>query len=344
MTHQNTHPTSNTTTALTSGEAITRRNFALMGASAALALANAPAFASTDYPSKPIRMIVPFPPGGATDVVARMVAKSMSEQLGQPVVIDNRGGAGAIIGAEAAAKSDPDGYTVLYTTAGVHVVNPAIYAKLPYDPIKSWSMITQLVTAPLVLAVTTKSPFKTAKELIDYAKKNPGKLTYGSAGNGTSLHQTGEMFKHATGAHILHIPYRGAGPAMNDFLGGQVDMMFSYVGSIQPGVKSGKLRMLALGSPKRLPLLPDLPTIGEVVNQPGFNSDTWTGLVAPTGVPASIVERLRVAAHHALDQNRDYLVNNGYMVLGGSPKQMTEQIEQELKDLTPLLAKLMTKS
>lgn len=323
---------------------VSRRSVLLLGAVGALSLAAGPAFAGPVYPSKPIRMIVPFPPGGATDVVARLLAKSMADNLGQPIIIDNRAGAGAIIGAEAAVKADPDGYTLLYTTAGVHVVNPAIYNKLPYDPLKSWSMICTLVSAPLALTVRTASPFKTAADLIAYAKAHPGKLSYASAGNGTSLHQSGEMFKHATGTNILHVPYKGAGPAMSDFLGGQVDMMFSYIGSVQPGVKAGKLRLLAVGSPKRLSILPDVPTVGELTGRTDYDADTWTGLVAPAGLPAAIAERLRQAAMFAIQEHRDYLMANGYVVLGESPQQMSERVERQLKTLTPLLSKLMSAS
>lgn len=203
-------------------------------------------------------------------------------------------------------------------------------------------MIGSLVSAPLALVVLSSSPFKTAQELIAYAKAHPGKLSYGSAGNGTSLHQSGEMFKYATGTNILHVPYKGAGPAMNDFLGGQVDMMFSYIGSVQANVKAGKFRMLAIGSPKRLSILPTVPTVAELTRQPDYDADTWTGLVGPAGLPPQIVERLHQAASFAIQQNRDYLVSNGYVILDGTPKQMTDLVDKELKTLTPLLAKLMS--
>ncbi len=307
----------------------------------ALLIAAGAAASASEYPDHPIKMIVPFPPGGATDVVSRLLAKSMSEQLGQPIVIDNRAGAGAVIGSEAVAKAEPDGYTLLSSTAGVHIVNPAIYAKLPYDPQKSFTPVSQFVAAPLTLAVLANSPFKTVQELVAYAKAHPGKLTYGTAGNGSSLHQSGEMFKDAAGVNILHVPYKGAGPAMNDFLGGQVDMMFSYVGSILPGVKSGRLRMLAVGSPKRLAVIADVPTIAEALNKPGYDSDTWTGLVVPAKTPAAIVNRLNKAAAFALEQNRPYLESSGYVLIGGTPQQMEERIATELKTVTPLLAKIM---
>lgn len=320
---------------------IARRAILAMFAGASLA---APLAASaSDYPTRPIKMVVPFPPGGATDVVSRRIALAMEKDLGQTIIVENRGGAGAIIGAELVSKAEPDGYTILSTTAGVHVVNPAIYPKLPYDPIKSFEPISQFVATPLALVVINKtSPFKTIQELIDYAKKNPGKLSYGTAGSGSSLHQNGEMFKHAAGVDILHVPYKGAGPAVTDFRGGRVDMMWSYVGSVLPSVKSGEYRMLAIGSPKRLPLIADTPTVAEVLGQPGYDADTWTGLVAPAGTPPAIVARLNKAAHAALEANKEYLLSSGYVIIGGTPGEMKQRIQNELKTVTPLLSKIMS--
>lgn len=293
------------------------------------------------YPDKPIKMIVPFPPGGATDNVSRLIAKSMGDNLGQTVFIENRGGAGATIGADAVARSAPDGYTILSSTAGVHVVNPAIYKKLSYDPVKSFEPVGQIISAPLVMVVSSESPFKTAKELIDYAKKNPGKLTFGSAGSGSSLHQNGEMFKDAAGIDLVHVPYRGAGPALNDFLGGQVDVMFSYVGSMLPLAQKGRVRMLAIGSPKRLALIGDVPTVAEVTGRTGYDADTWTGLVVPAGTPAPIVKRLHQALTYALEKNKESLIASGYVIVGGTPEAMGKRISTELRTVTPLLSRLM---
>lgn len=324
-----------------SRSSIARR--AVLSLFAAVSLASPLASVAADYPARPIRMVVPFPPGGATDVVSRKLALAMEKELGQPIIVDNRGGAGGIIGAEAVAKAEPDGYTILSTTAGIHIVNPAIYSKLPYDPVKSFEPVSQFLAAPLALVVLTKSPFKTLQELIDYAKKNPGKLSYGSAGSGSSLHQNGEMFKHAAGLDILHVPYKGAGPAVTDFRGGRVDMMWSYVGSVLPNVKNGDYRMLAIGSPKRLPVIPDTPTVAEVLKQPDYDADTWTGLAVPVGTPPAIVARLNKAANAALEANRDYLLSSGYVIIGGTSEQMKQRIQNELKTLTPLLAKIMGK-
>ncbi|WP_036593555.1 Bug family tripartite tricarboxylate transporter substrate binding protein [Ottowia thiooxydans] len=322
-----------------SRSSVARRAVLALFATASLAAPLA-SFAS-DFPNRPIRMIVPFPPGGATDLVSRRMALAMEKDLGQTVIVDNRGGAGGIIGAEAVAKAEPDGYTILSTTAGVHVVNPAIYPKLPYDPLKSFEPISQSVVAPLALVVLSKSPFKTAQELIDFAKKNPDKLSYGSAGSGSSLHQNGEMFKDAAGVNILHVPYKGAGPAVTDFRGGRVDMMFSYVGSVMPSVKTGEYRLLAIGSPKRLPLIADTPTVGEILGQPGFDADTWTGLTAPAGTPPAIIARLNKAVHAALEANKEYFQTNGYVIIGGTSDQMKQRIQTELKTVTPLLTKIM---
>ncbi|OWT59050.1 Bug family tripartite tricarboxylate transporter substrate binding protein [Candidimonas nitroreducens] len=296
------------------------------------------------YPSHSIRLVVPFPPGGATDTVARLMADSMAKYLKQPIVVTNRGGAGAIIGAETVAQAEPDGYTILYTTAGVHVINPAIYPHLPYDPVKSFTFVGLTNGAPLVLTVLANSPFKNVQELIAYAKAHPGKLSYGSAGVGTSLNQSGEMFKQAAKVDILHVPYKGAGPALVDFLAGRVSMMFGYVGSALPNVKSGKVRILAIGSPKRLPLIPDVPTVGEVLGLSDYDADTWTGIAAPAGTPAAVVEKLNQAIAHALQDNKKYLLDNGYVILGGSPQEMQAKVTKQLQTLTPFMAKVMGKA
>jgi tripartite-type tricarboxylate transporter receptor subunit TctC len=305
--------------------------FACWAATAALA---------ADYPNHSLRLVVPFPAAGAQDLVARIVSRVMSEQLGQAIVVDNRAGAGGIIGAETVAKSAPDGYTILATIAGIHVINPALNDQLPYDPLTSWSPISLMVAAPLVLVVRNDSPFHSLKDLIDFARANPGKLSYGSAGVGTSLHLAGELFKQKAGVNILHVPYKGSAPALNDFLGGQTSMMFSYPASIMDYVKSGRVRMIAVGSPQRLPLIPDVPTIAES-GVPGYDSDTWTGLVAPAGTPDAIVDKLNRAVNVALEQNRAQLNAQGYVILGGSPQAMRKRISDELKNLTPLIAQIM---
>lgn len=293
-----------------------------------------------NYPDRPIRLIVPFPPGAATDTVARLVAKSMSEYLKQTVVVENKGGAGATIGAAFVANAQPDGYTLLATTQGVHIFNPAIYPKLSYDPLKSFAPIGELIASPLVFAVRSDSKFKTLKEVIAYAKSHPGELSYASAGQGTSLNSAGELLKHYAGIDVLHVPYRGGGPAMQDFLAGRTTMNSSYYSSIMAHAKNGTVRLLAVGSQTRLKLAPDLPTVAEL-GYPEYDSDTWTGLAAPAGTPKEIVNKLNAAAAYALKENGPLLETEGYTVLAGTPQSMQARIQKELTSVTPLLKKLL---
>src|SRR5512140_1202101 len=246
------------------------------------------------YPSKPIRLVCPFPPGGAVDIASRAVAHELTQILGQPVTVDNRPGAGGNIGAEITAKSAPDGYTLLMTTSGIMGINPALYSKLPFDPIKDFAPISMLVSLNNVLVLHPSVPAKSVQEVIALAKAQPGKLTYASSGNGTSIHLSGELFKTMTGVDMLHIPYKGSAPAVTDLLGGQVNMMFDNIPSSLPHIKAGKLRALAVTGAKRSQLLPDLPTIAEA-GVPGYESYVWFGVVAPAGTPSSIVQRLNAA-------------------------------------------------
>ena len=242
------------------------------------------------WPAKPIRVIVNFPPGGAADQIARAITLPLQEALGQPVIVDNRAGAGGNIGGDALAKSPPAGYTLLLTSGGLVSINPAIYPKMSFDPARDIIPVAAAARVLVFLEVKPSLPVKNAKEFIAYAKANPGKLTYASPGNGSSPHLAGEMFKDMTQSFSVHVPYRGAAPAMQDLLGGQVDFMFD------PGiglnhVRAGKLRLLAVGSPKHSPLFPDVPTLSEV-GLKGFDADTVFGFYAPTGTPAAIVTRL----------------------------------------------------
>ncbi|WP_232290755.1 Bug family tripartite tricarboxylate transporter substrate binding protein [Polaromonas naphthalenivorans] len=242
------------------------------------------------WPAKPIRVIVNFPPGGAADQIARAITLPLQEALGQPVIVDNRAGAGGNIGGDALAKSPPDGYTLLLTSGGLVSINPAIYPKMSFDPARDIIPVAAAARVLVFLEVKPSLPVKNVKEFIAYAKANPGKLTYASPGNGSSPHLAGEMFKDMTQSFSVHVPYRGAAPAMQDLLGGQVDFMFD------PGiglnhVRAGKLRLLAVGSPKRSPLFPDVPTLSEV-GLKGFDADTVFGFYAPTGTPVAIVTRL----------------------------------------------------
>ena len=245
--------------------------------------------AAAEYPDKPVRLIIPFPPGGSNDVVGRLVANQLSEKLGHKVFVDNRGGAGGVLGTEAAAAAAPDGYTLLIVSIA-HAVNPALY-KLSYDPIKSFTPISILATGPNVLAVNPELPVKNVKELVALAKEKPGELDYASAGVGSFQHLGGELFKLVAGVNLQHVPYKGGGPAMQDVIAGHVKIMFSSLVQTTPFIQSGQLRALGVGGTKRNPVLPDVPTIAEA-GVPGYEANNWWGIMAPAGTPKEIVDRL----------------------------------------------------
>ena len=271
-----------------------------IGASTAAVLLLAlsvPAIAQ-DYPNRPIKLIIPFPPGGSNDVVGRMVAKQLSEKIGQQVYVDNRGGAGGTIGTEALAQSTPDGYT-LGIISIAHAVNPALY-KLHYDPITSFTPISILATGPNVLVVNPNSPIKSVKDLLKLAKEKPGELNYASAGVGSFQHLGAELFKLEAGVNIVHVPYKGGGPAMQDVISGHVKIMFSSLVQTTPFIQSGQLKALGTGGAKRSPVLPDVPTIAEA-GVPGYVADNWWGIAAPAGLPAPMVEKVYQAAQASLN-------------------------------------------
>jgi tripartite-type tricarboxylate transporter receptor subunit TctC len=268
----------------------------LIKAALLLLALSVPAFAQ-DYPNRPVRLIIPFPPGGSNDVVGRMVAKQLSEKMGQQVFVDNRGGAGGTIGTEAVAKADPDGYTLAIVSIA-HAVNPALY-KLHYDPIKSFTPISILATGPNVLVVNPESPFKTVKDLLAAAKAKPGELNYASAGVGSFQHLGAELFKLTAGVNIVHVPYKGGGPAMQDVIAGHVKIMFSSLVQTTPFIKSGQLIALGTGGAKRNPVLPDVPTIAEA-GVPGYVGDNWWGIVAPAGLPKPLADKVYKAVQEAL--------------------------------------------
>jgi tripartite-type tricarboxylate transporter receptor subunit TctC len=303
--------------------------FARMAKAAVVLLAlSASAFAD-DYPSRPVRMIIPFPPGGSNDVVGRLVAKYLSEKLGQQVFVDNRGGAGGSIGTEAAAKADPDGYTLLGVSLA-HAVNPALY-KLSYDPIKSFTPIAIFATGPNVLVVNPELPVKSVQELITLAKQKPGELNYASAGIGSFQHLGGELFKLMSKADIVHVPYKGGGPAMQDVLAGHVKIIFSSLVQTTPFIKSGQLRALGTGGAKRSTVLPDVPTIAEA-GVPGYVADNWWGLVAPAGLPAPIADKLYKAVHAALQapELKAQFDREGATIVEMSSAEFSEYIKTEI--------------
>lgn len=277
-----------------------------------LSIATVSAIAQTNWPSKPIRLIVPFPPGGPTDIVARPLGQLLSEALRQPVIIDNRGGAGGSIGADAVAKSAPDGYTLLMGTVGTNAINGALYRKLPHDPVRDFTPIALVASAPVAVVVNPAAPIKSIQDLIAQARANPDKLAFGSAGSGTPGHLTGEMFAAATGVKLQHVPYKGSAPAVTDLLGNQIPMMFDPLQSVIPHVRAGKLRALAISSRERSPALPDVPTLQEA-GVKGFESTAWWAVFGPAKLPADVTARLRTEIQRITrsDAFRDKLGNLG---------------------------------
>ena len=267
---------------------------------ALLALCCSPALAQ-NYPAKPITLIIPFPPGGSTDIIGRIAADGMSRELGQPFVIDNRGGAGGAIGAKAIADAAPDGYTLGVATISTHVVNPIVRTDLRYDSLKDFTFVSQIAVVPNSMSVHPSVPAKNMAEFIEYARKNPGKLNYGTPGVGSLGHLIGETFKYSAKVNLTHVPYRGAGPALNDALGGQVQVLFDNLPSSLPHIQSGKLRALAVANEKRVASIPDVPTFAET-GHPLVNDPSWFGLVGPARLPDDIIRRLHSALVATLKQ------------------------------------------
>lgn len=292
--------------------------------------------AAQDYPNKSIRLIVPFAAGGAVGAVARVLATPLQTSLGQSIVIDNRGGAGGIIGMDAVAKSPPDGYTLLLVHSGITYM-PGLYKTLPFNPEKDFEPVITAVNGLYVLAVTNDAPFKTFAEMIAYAKANPGKLSYGSAGIGSTLHLGTEFLKRAAGVNIIHVPYKGAAQATTDLVGGQIQVMIGPAVAILPLAQSGKIRALAVTSLKRSPLAPELPTVAESV--PGFEVSGWYGLAAPAGTPKPIVARLNAEANRALKSPEviEQFRIQGYETLGGMPDEMKAQIRTDVAQWTKII-------
>ena len=257
----------------------------------ALAASAVPAAEQAGYPTKPVRLIVAFPPGGSTDIIGRLVGQKLSERLGQQVIIDNRGGAGGTIGTEIAARSTPDGYTLTMGTTSTHVIAPAAYANLKYDPIKDFAPITLVATTPYLLVLNTGVKAANLKEFIALAKSQPGKMNYASAGTGSTTHLAMEMLKATAGIDIVHVPYNGNAPAGTAVLGGQVQALFGSMPAVLPQAKAGKVRPVAVGTAKRSPALPDVPTVQEA-GYPGFEASLWLGFFAPRGTPIAILNRL----------------------------------------------------
>ena len=288
-----------------------------------------PLSAAAQYPQRAIKMIVPFPPAGATDVVGRIVAQKLTERLGQSVVVENRPGAGGSIGSDLVAKSAPDGYTLLMATSSTHSIGPALQ-KLPYDPIRDFAAITHVANVPNVLVVSPKLPVGSVRELIAYAKARPGQLNFASSGIGTIVHLNAELFKMLAGVDIVHVPYKGTALSIPDLANGSVAILFDSLASVMPHVKSGNARPLAINAPQRSPLLPDVPTLAEA-GMPAFDRYTWFGMFAPAGTPPEVVRRLQAEVAAALKATdlRERFDAVGAEPVGSSPEQFVERIRSD---------------
>ena len=298
---------------------------------AAVALAAFTAAApAQDYPAKPIRLIVPFPPGGGTDIAARTVANKLSETLRWTFVVENKPGAGGNLGVEQAAKAPADGYTLVIGQTSNLAINPALYAKLPYDPLKDLSPIALIVSAPVVLVVAANSPYKSLGDLLAAARRDPGAVTFASPGNGTVSHLAGELLQRASGVKFTHVPYKGAAQAMTDLLGGQVQSFMSSVPSALAQIKGGRLRAIAVTSAKRAAEMPEVPAIAES-GYAGFDATTWYGLLAPAGTPAAVIKRLNAEVNRALGMPdvSGRLAAEGGEVLGGSPERFASLLKAD---------------
>jgi tripartite-type tricarboxylate transporter receptor subunit TctC len=300
---------------------------------ALIALASAfaqPALAQDGYPSKPIRLVVPFPPAGGTDVLSRAISQSIIANTKWTIVVDNKPGAGGNIGLDATAKAAPDGYTIAMGQTANLAVNPALYSSMPFDPLKDFAPVALISSQPLILVVNANSPYRSLKDLVDAAKASPGKINMASSSNGTIGHIGGEIFQRRAGIKMTHVPYKGAGAAVTDLMGGSVDCFFGNTQAVGGLVTAGRLRPLAVTSPQRLGNFPNVPTIAEL-GYPGFEAATWSGLVAPAGTPPAIVERLNAEANRALGTNemKAKLYEDGSTPLGGTPQQFAEFIRKE---------------
>lgn len=284
------------------------------------------AWAETAYPHKPVRLVVPFPAGGATDLFARALSQKLGERLGGSLVIENRPGAGGAIGSDLVAKAAPDGYTLLLATSSTHSIGPALGARLPYDTVRDFSPIAQVGNAPSVMLVPNSSPARNVKEWIELARKNPGKLNYASSGNGTIVQLTTELFKAQAGLFIVHIPYKGTALAIPDLVSGKLDVLFDSLPTGMPHVRDGRLRALGITTLKRSPLAPELPPIADVL--PGYESTTWFGLYGPKGLPPELLQRINTAAGQTLadPEVKDKLQRMGIEAVSGTPQQLAAMV------------------
>jgi tripartite-type tricarboxylate transporter receptor subunit TctC len=306
----------------------TRRNLLIATLGIVGTLLSAPSMAQA-YPTKPIKLIIPFPAGGATDIVGRVVAQQLGVELGQTVVVDNRAGAAGVIGSESVARAAPDGYTILLSTSSTHTIGPILNPKIPFSPTKDFTPIMYLAASPQVVVVPLSSPANTMPELIDYIKKNPGKLNFGSAGTGGIPHLSTERFLAMTGTKMTHVPYKGTALAMPDLMAGRLDLMFDSISVSLPHIRDGKVRALAVTSPKQSSVAPNIPTLSQFV--PGYESLTWFGVFGPAGLPPAIQEKLNQALNKAI-QNPALLAQFaklGFDAAGGTPQEFAKKMAEE---------------
>jgi len=314
----------------------TRRLIGAASLAAASSLISLPVAAQANWPTKPVRIVVPFAPGGTTDILARAVAPELSKAFGQQFVVDNRTGAGGNVGADIVAKSPGDGYTLLMGTVGTHGINKSLYPKMPFDPQKDFAPITLVAGVPNVMVMNAEKAGKlginSVADFVKYAKSRPGQLSMASSGNGTSIHLSGELFKSQTGIFMTHIPYRGSGPALLDLIGGNVDVMFDNLPSAMPQIKGGKLKAFAVTSGQRSAALPDLPTVEEAGKLKGFEASSWFGLLAPAGTPPEIVNRIQqeVAKALATPAIKEKMLAQGAIPSGNTPQEFAKLIDSEI--------------
>lgn len=302
-----------------------------------------PVLAQATWPTKPVKIVVPFAPGGTTDILARAVAPELSKAFGQPFIVDNRAGAGGNVGADIVAKSPADGYTLLMGTVGTHGINKSLYSRLPYDPQKDFAPVTLVAGVPNVMVMQTEKAkalgINNVLDFIKYAKAHPGQLNMASSGNGTSIHLAGELFKSMTGTFMTHIPYSGSGPAMMGMVSGNVDVMFDNLPSAMPQIKGGKLKAFAVTSSQRSAAMPELPTIEEAGNLKGFEASSWFGLLAPAGTPADVVLKLQQETAKALKSPaiKEKLLAQGAIPSGNSPQEFARFIDAEIRKWAPVV-------
>jgi tripartite-type tricarboxylate transporter receptor subunit TctC len=290
------------------------------------------------YPAKTVRILCPFPPGGGVDITARAIAHELNALLGQPVIVENKPGAGGNVAAAEVARSAPDGHTLFLTLNALHAISPHLYAKLPFDAMKDFAFVTPLVSFNNVLVVSPAAPVQSVQELIALAKRQPGKLTFASSGNGTNIHLVGELFKSRAGIDMVHVPYKGSAPALTDLMGGSVTMMFDTIPSAVAHVKGGKLRALGVTGAKRSPLFPEVPTIAEA-GLPGYEVVSWYGLIGPAGMPREIVDRLNAEATKAANSPgfRSRMEPLGFEIVTATPEKMAEMLRADSARWAPVI-------